>query len=72
VSATPERVVMGFDDAHLDFRIVVEVAPERRGRRITATTFVRTRNRLGRFYLTAVKPFHRVVIPAMLAGVGRN
>ncbi len=72
VSASPERVVMGFDDAHLDFRVVVDVAPEGSGRQVTATTFVRTRNRLGRLYLAAVKPFHRVIVPAMLAQVGRN
>lgn len=72
VSASPERVVMGFDDVHLDFRIVVDVAPEGRGQQVTATTFVRTRNRLGRLYLAAVKPFHRAIVRAMLAQVGRN
>ena len=72
VSASPERVVMGFDDAHLDFRVVVEVAPEASGQRITATTLVRTRNRLGRLYLAVVKPFHRAIVPAMLAQVGRE
>jgi hypothetical protein len=72
VSASPERVVMGFDDAHLDFRVVVEVAPERDGQKVTATTFVRTRNRLGRLYLAAVKPFHRVIVRAMLAQVARK
>lgn len=63
---------MGFDDAHLDFRVVVEVTSNCRRQQITATTFVRTRNRLGRLYLAAVKPFHRMIVPAMLAQVGRN
>ena len=72
VSASPDRVVMGFDDTHLDFRLVVEVAPERSGRQVTATTFVRTRNRFGRLYLIAVMPFHRIIVPAMLAQVGRS
>jgi hypothetical protein len=72
VSASPERVVMGFDDVHLDFRLVVDVAPEGSGQKVTATTLVRTRNRLGRLYLAAVKPFHRAIVPAMLAQVGRN
>jgi hypothetical protein len=72
VSASPERVVMGFDDVHLDFRVVVDVAPDGGRQKVTATTFVRTRNRLGRLYLAAVKPFHRVIVPAMLAQVGRS
>ena len=72
VSASPERVVMGFDDAHLDFRVVVDVAPQGSGQKVTATTLVRTRNRLGRLYLAAVKPFHRAIVPAMLAQVGRT
>jgi hypothetical protein len=72
VSASPERVVMGFDDVHLNFRIVVDVAPVGSGQQVTATTFVRTRNRLGRLYLAAVKPFHRAIVPAMLAQVGRK
>lgn len=71
VSVSPERVVMGLNDAHLDFRVVVEVAPEGSGRQVTATTFVHTRNRLGRLNLAAVKPFHRVIVPALLAQVGR-
>jgi Protein of unknown function (DUF2867) len=69
VSASPQRVVMGFDDTHLDFRVVVEVGSDKRGQKITATTLVRTKNRLGRLYLAAVKPFHRVIVPAMLAQV---
>jgi hypothetical protein len=72
VSASPEQVVMGFDDVHLDFRLVVEVSPDGSGQQVTATTFVRTRNRLGRLYLVAVKRFHRMIVPAMLAQVGRS
>ena len=48
-----------------------ELAREGSGQRVTATTFVRTRNRLGRLYLAAVKPFHHVIVPAMLAQVGK-
>jgi hypothetical protein len=65
VSATPERLVAGFDDRHLDFRIVVEVARQQ----VTSTTLVRTHNRLGRVYLAIVMPFHRVIARAMLRQV---
>jgi hypothetical protein len=70
VSATPERLVAGFDDRHLDFRIVVEVGPAAGARQqVTSTTLVRTHNRLGRVYLAIVMPFHRVIARAMLRQV---
>lgn len=67
LSAQPQRVVMGMDDRHLDFRLVVEVGVSE-GRKLaaTATTYVRTRNHWGRLYLLAVTPFHRRIVPAML------
>jgi hypothetical protein len=66
VSETPERVVVGFDDDHLDFRVFIDVAPADSGQRVTATTVVRTHNRLGRAYLAMVLPFHRLIVRAML------
>jgi len=36
VSQTPDRLVAGFDDKHLDFRLVVDVARAGRGQRVTA------------------------------------
>jgi hypothetical protein len=71
LSETPERVVLGFDDAHLDFRIVVESEPHGEGAVVTATTLIRRNNRLGRVYLALVLPFHRVIVPAMLRQVAR-
>ena len=70
VSQTPERLVAGFDDKHLDFRLVVDVAASGNNRRVTATTVVRTHNRLGRVYLAAVLPFHRLIVPVMLRQIG--
>lgn len=73
VTETPERVVLGLDDKHLDFRIAVDVAKlEGTRRQITATTLVRPHNLLGRLYLAAVLPFHRVIVPAMLTQVGKD
>lgn len=69
VSETPERLVAGFDDKHLDFRVVVEVATRGQQQSVTATTLVLTHNRLGRTYLSAIMPFHRRVVRAMLAQV---
>ena len=67
LSAQPQRVVMGLDDRHLDFRLVVEVSvAEGRNLAATATTYMRTHNLLGKLYLMAVTPFHRRIVPAML------
>jgi Protein of unknown function (DUF2867) len=67
---TPDRLVAGFNDKHLDFRVVVDVATsgpdDTSGQQVTATTLVKTHNALGRIYLAVIKPFHRLIVPAML------
>jgi hypothetical protein len=68
ISSTPERVVLGFNDSHLDFRLVIDVATLGELRRqVIVTTLVQTHNWLGRTYLAIVMPFHRRIVPAMLA-----
>lgn len=68
VSSAPRQVVLGFNDAHLDFRVVIDVeAQDTTKLAATATTYVRTHNLGGRLYLFMVKPFHRLIVPAMLA-----
>jgi hypothetical protein len=67
LSETPERVVLGLDDRHLNFLAVVDVKSSTDDRRqVTATTLVRTHNLLGRLYLDIVIPFHRRIVPALL------
>ncbi len=70
VSETPDRLVAGFNDKHLDFRIVVDIANSGAARNVTATTLVKTHNWLGRTYLAIILPFHRLIVPAMLRQVG--
>jgi len=68
VSESLERVILGFDDRHLDFRVIVDAIDDGAGgRRLTATTLVRTNGLSGRLYLAAVTPFHRIIVPAALA-----
>jgi len=69
VSQSPDRLVVGFDDRHLDFRVVVDVTTSGHGQRVTATTLVLTHNLLGRTYLAIILPFHRLVVRAMLRQV---
>ena len=69
ISQTADRLVAGFNDSHLDFRVVVDVAADGAGQQVTATTLVKTHNRLGRTYLAIILPFHRIVVRSMLAQV---
>ena len=69
LSETPERLVAGFDDHHLDFRVVVDVTAAGQGQQVTATTLVRTHNWLGRTYLAVILPFHRLVVRTLLRQV---
>ncbi|WP_441232812.1 DUF2867 domain-containing protein [Bradyrhizobium sp. 930_D9_N1_4] len=69
LSETPERLVAGFDDSHLDFRLVVDVAGDDTNRQVTSTTLVRTNNLLGRTYLTLITPFHKQVVRSMMARI---
>ena len=70
LTQTPDRLVAGFNDKHLDFRVVVDVATSQAGsdsgQQVTATTLVRTHNLFGRIYLAVIMPFHRLIVPAML------
>jgi hypothetical protein len=69
LSETPDRLVAGFDDSHLDFRVVVDVATSGQGQQVTATTLVRTHNLLGRAYLAIILPFHRLIVRSLLRQV---
>lgn len=65
ISETPGQVVLGFDDRHLDFRIVVSADQNF----ITLTTIVRRHNLLGRAYLAAIMPFHRKIAAAFAEAI---
>lgn len=68
ISRTPDRVVMGMDDKHLDFRVSVDITRRETGEQdVSVATAVKTHNWLGRTYLATIMPFHRIIVPAMLA-----
>jgi hypothetical protein len=69
LSETPERLIAGFDDSHLNFRIVVDMAGDAPSRQVTLTTLVKTNNVLGRTYLTIITPFHKLVARGMIGGI---
>jgi len=69
VSQTPDRLIAGFNDRHLDFRVVIDVTRSDGARQVTATTLVKTNNWFGRTYLAIIMPFHRRIVPALLRQV---
>lgn len=58
VSETPDELILGFDDSHLDFRISIFL----RDGTAYCATWVRTKNRFGWFYLRAIMPFHILIV----------
>jgi hypothetical protein len=74
LAETPDRMIMGFNDKHLDFRVVVDVVPPGSvlSQQVTLTTLVKTHNRFGRIYLAIITPCHRLIAPAMLRRVATD
>ncbi|MCW4116518.1 DUF2867 domain-containing protein [Aurantimonas sp. MSK8Z-1] len=67
LSVDDREMILGEDDRHLDVRISLLLLQGTNGRdRLVATTAVRCHNRLGRLYLAAIKPFHRLVVRSCL------
>lgn len=68
LQATDEKAMLGLDDWHLDFRLVVTARPLGSGTCIRMTTLVARKNLFGRIYIGVVTPFHRLIVPASLRG----
>ena len=67
VLRTARRVcVLGMDDRHLDFRVLVELDHDHDV--VRCTTVVRRHHLGGRLYFGIVRPFHRLAVPRLLAG----
>lgn len=70
ISTSPGEIVLGLDDRHLDFRIVVTTEPF--GDAQTAVrlmTVIRRHNRLGHAYLATIMPFHKLIVASLLSRV---
>ncbi len=73
VSQSDDQVVLGFDDRHLNFRVVIGVRDDGQGRRLVdTTTLVRRKILLGRIYIALITPFHRLIVSKMLADFGKR
>ncbi len=72
-SVLPAEVLLGLNDKHLDFRVAVLVEPAGQSAAIAwVCTAVQFHNVFGRCYFAFIRPFHGLVVRAMLrAGQGR-
>lgn len=68
----PEELVMGEDDRHLNFRVSCLLRMIEGGKKeLVLSTTVHYNHWFGRFYFFFVKPFHRLIVPAMMKAIGR-
>jgi hypothetical protein len=72
LSQSERRVVVGFDDRHLDFRIVIDVEETGGGRRVSAMTLVQRKILIGRIYIAVITPFHNLIVTAMMGHMGKR
>jgi len=66
------EVILGEDDKHLDFRISLLIKPSTitpGKRQLTITTAVTFHNWFGKMYFLPVRPFHKVIVPAMMKAI---
>jgi Protein of unknown function (DUF2867) len=67
LKSTQNRVVLGLDDRHLNFRLVIDAKPLPENlTHVTLSTVITRHNWLGRIYLAVVLPFHNRIVPAFL------
>jgi hypothetical protein len=73
-STSETEVVLGEDDRHLDFRLSFlrsERTAQAGTHDLVVSTVVHCHNRLGRFYIFLIAPFHRLIIQSSLRRAAR-
>ncbi|RUP34973.1 MAG: DUF2867 domain-containing protein [Curvibacter sp.] len=70
---TPDEVLLGDQDKHLDVTLSVHRAAATAGgpATVTVTTVVHVHNLLGRIYMLPVTPMHRIIGPSVLKAIGK-
>ncbi|OJF91888.1 DUF2867 domain-containing protein [Pararhizobium antarcticum] len=73
LSESAHEAVLGLDDSHLDFRLVVDVRSNASsGQTVGVTTLVFRKNLFGHVYIATITPFHRIIVRTLLAGLARR
>ncbi len=65
---TNNEIILGEDDRHLDFRVslLFDKNEDEEENSLTISTTVKFHNWLGVLYFLPVRPFHKLIVPAML------
>jgi uncharacterized protein DUF2867 len=69
---TENEIILGEDDKHLNFRVSLyldESKIEQAEKKLTISTSIIFNNWFGRLYFLPVRPFHRLIVPAMLKAI---
>lgn len=66
LSEAAEQIVLGLDDRHLNFRILLERHVAQGRERYRLTTLVERHNLFGRVYLFLITPFHKWIVRSVL------
>ena len=72
ISQSSEQAVLGFNDTHLDFRIVIDIRQAGEfAQRVSVTTLVHRKILFGKIYITLITPFHRLIVRTILSRLAR-
>ncbi|WP_431609981.1 DUF2867 domain-containing protein [Chryseobacterium sp. 'Rf worker isolate 10'] len=69
---TNNEIILGEDDKHLDFRVSLlfdKNKDDQEENSLTISTAVKFHNWLGLLYFLPVRPFHKLIVPAMLKNI---
>ncbi|MEO9684718.1 MAG: DUF2867 domain-containing protein [Tateyamaria sp.] len=61
-----DSIVLGMDDKHLDFRLLLERSKRDQTHTLRLTTLVTRHNVFGRAYIAVVTPFHKMIVRSTL------
>ena len=70
---SPHEVILGEDDKHLNFRVSLLIrSSDHTSTKLIISTVVTFNNRFGKIYFLPVRPFHKLIVPAMMRGLLRK
>lgn len=72
LSETAQRIVLGQEDKHLDFYVVLECStPMGSWQDIRVSTYVKYHNIMGRLYFGGIRPFHVLLVKRLVKRAAR-